>query len=90
MDSVNTALTSAVFGQQVSLLFMNAGVEHLRPAAGNDLEALRDYDIDEFYAQQQALETRQLIAANLQPQPHPVDEAGIAALLASQNCVLHF
>lgn len=89
-DSLDAALTGAVFGQEVSLLFMGAGVEHLPMASDNGLGALADYGIDTLYAERKALSARGLTAAALTPAPAAVGEPEIAALLASQHCVLHF
>lgn len=89
-DSLDVALTSAVFGQHVSLLLMGAGAEHLQAAADNGLGELADYGIDELYTQQQALEELPLNIADVAPATHSLDETQIGILLASQHCVLHF
>lgn len=89
-DSLDAALTSAVFGQQVSVLFMGAGVEHLQSAADNGLGDLQQYGIEELYAQQDALQRCQPATTAHLPALRAVDDAQIGALLALQHCVLHF
>lgn len=89
-NSLNAALTSVVFGQEVSLLFMGAGVRHLSAATDNGLMELADYGIDALYADRQALCIHGLTTATLTPAAAAVDGHQIAALLAAQDCVLHF
>jgi sulfur relay (sulfurtransferase) DsrF/TusC family protein len=65
-NSLDAALTSAVFGQQVSLLFMGNGVQHLLPAkedalvdsdqTTSDPERLEDYELQSYEIESYGIE----------------------------------
>ncbi|UTW13497.1 sulfurtransferase complex subunit TusC [Marinobacterium rhizophilum] len=99
-DALDTALTTAVFEQPVSMLFLDDGVYQLlqsqEPAAiqqknlGATLSALPMYDIDQLYACNCAMHNRGLVAEDCLLPVQLLDEDGIAQLIRSHDVVMSF
>jgi tRNA 2-thiouridine synthesizing protein C len=99
-DALDTALTTAVFEQPVSMLFLDDGVYQLLqaqgPAAiqqknlGATLSALPMYDIDQLYACSSAMHSRKLQPEDCLLPVQLLDGDGIAQLLRSHDVVMSF
>ncbi len=99
-DGLDVALTTAVFEQPLSLLYMADAVFQLLPnhkpqaiAQKNlsaTLAALEMYDIDQLYASQSALAERGIDPALLLLNVTVLDDAQIAQLIADHDLVMSF
>ncbi len=99
-DALDTALTTAVFEQPVSMLFLDDGVYQLlqaqQPAAiqqknlGATLSALPMYDIDQLYACDKALQNRGLQPEDCLLPVQRLDSNGIAELIRTHDVVMSF
>ena len=98
--ALDLAMAAAAFEQDVSLLFLGAGVSQLIAGQQSDaigekslekqLAALPLYDVDELYADADALQRYGLAASELSLPVQLLDTAGIAQLFASSDIVHHF
>jgi tRNA 2-thiouridine synthesizing protein C len=96
---LDMVLSTAVFEQQVNLVFMDDGVLQLqaaqRPAAidAKDLSAaltaLPIYDVESIYADAESLKQRGMEAANLIMQVKLCSAARITALIKESNVVFN-
>ena len=99
-DALDVALTTAVFEQPLSLLYMSDAVFQLLPdhkpqaiAQKNlsaTMAALEMYDIDKLYASKTALEERGIDPATLTLKITILDDTQIARLIADHDIVLSF
>nr|WP_067292238.1 sulfurtransferase complex subunit TusC [Marinobacterium profundum] len=99
-DALDTALTTAVFEQPVSMLFLDDGVYQLlqaqQPAGiqqknlGATLSALPMYDIDQLYVCDSALRSRGLGPDDCLLPVQLLDSNAIAQLIRNHDVVLSF
>lgn len=99
-EALDVALACAAFDQRAALLFLGDGVLQLLPAQraeaigqkplDKQLGALPLYDVDEIYAEADALRARGLDASDLALPAQCLDAGAIRALLAEQHVVLGF
>ena len=99
-DALDVALTTAIFEQPLSLLYMSDAVFQLLPdhkpqaiAQKNlsaTMAALEMYDIDKLYASRTALEERGINPASLTLKITILDDTQIARLIADHDLVLSF
>lgn len=99
-DALDTALTTAVFEQPVTMLFQGDGVFQL--LSGQDpggvqqknlaatLTALPMYDIDRLYVCARALAERGIEASDLVLPAVPLDAEGIAWLIRDHDVIMNF
>ena len=99
-ESLDAALAAAVFGQHVSLLFMDDGVWQLlkqqtpepqtKPNLANQWPAVEMYDIEHIYVEAQAMQQRGLDAEDLVVDTHWLNAEQISDLLEQQDVILSF
>lgn len=99
-DALDTALTTAVFEQPVSMLFLDDGVYQLLQAQqpggiqqknlGATLSALPMYDIDQLYACSNAMQSRGLGVDDCLLPVQLLDTDAIAQLIRTHDVVLSF
>jgi len=99
-DALDTALTTAVFEQPVTMLFQGDGVFQLlsdqQPGGVQQknlaatLSALPMYDIDRLYVCARALGERGLEVGDLVLPVVPLEPAGIAELIRNHDVVMNF
>lgn len=99
-EALDVAMATAAFDQPVAMLFLGDGVLQLSAGQHSDgigqkahdkqLSALPLYDIETLYVDAEALQTRQLNAADLILPVQVLDADKIAALFDSHDVVLGF
>lgn len=99
-EALDVALAAAAFDQPVALLFLGDGVLQLLPAQAAEaigqkaldkqLGALPLYDVNDIYADAEALQARQLDDAALALPVQRLTPPEIAALFAAHDVVLGF
>ncbi len=99
-EALDVALTYAAFDQAVALLFLDDGVLQLLPEQAPDaatqknvakiLQSLALYDIENVYADADAMQQRGVTAANSVLPVTAVNAAAIEALIAQHRTVLSF
>ncbi len=99
-EALDAAMAAAAFDQQVSLIFVGDGVWQLcrqqQPDAigqrsfEKQLALLPLYDVDQLYADAEALTQRKLSVDELSLPVRLLDGNAIAALLKQQDVVLSF
>jgi len=99
-DSLDLALASAVFDQEVTLLFMGDGVFQLLQSQAPDaihqkslaatLGALALYGIEKCYASREALEQRGLQESQLVVPCQLLDNHELTALFEQQDALFNF
>ena len=99
-EAVDIALAAAVFDQDISLLFTGDGVLQLlndqnpitieQKSQEKLLSALAMYDINNVYADDEALAARSIDIATLPAQPTTLNQKDIAALLLKADITLNF
>ncbi len=99
-EALDAALAAAAFDQSVAMLFLGDGVAQLLAAQHGErigqkthdkqLSALPLYDIETLYVDAEALQARQLNAADLILPVQSLSVPEISALLAKHDVVLEF
>lgn len=99
-EALDVAMAAAAFDQSVAMLFLGDGVLQLLNAQHGDaigqkshdkqLSALPLYDVDTLYVDAEALQARQLDAADLILPVQPLSTAEISALFTAHDVVLGF
>jgi len=100
LESLEVVLIGAAFEQDVSLAFLGDGVYQL--TKGQDTKALaiknfsptfralEDYDVTKLYVEQEALEARDLTAADLRVPVEVVSTERMAEIMDDQDVILSF
>lgn len=99
-ESLDVALVAAAFDQDISLAFLDDGVYQLVAHQRTDgigtknfspaYRALRDYDIEKIYVEQESLAARGLRVADLLVAVTVLTQPQMAQLMAAQDMVLSF
>ena len=97
--SLDAALATAVFEQQVNYLFMDDGVYQLlanqngepiqAKTLGNALETLELYGIEKVYVDKESMQARKLTAANLKIPVTELDSSAMRELVAQSDYVIN-
>ena len=95
-ETIDAALVAGVFDQEVSLLFRDAGVEHLitRPKKEDDtirnlLASLSDYDIKSLFVCNESLSARGFADSDLVIPATRVSNDEQATLIAQHQAVVN-
>ena len=100
LESLEVVLIGAAFEQDVSVAFMGDGVYQLtkgQDTKGVEMKnfsptygALEDYDVTKLYVEQDALQARGLVAADLVVAVEVVSAERLAEIMESQDVILSF
>ncbi len=100
LESLEVALITAAFEQDVSVVFLDDGVYQMKKGMQTKgiatknfsptYRALEDYDIDKLYVDADSLAARGLTAEDLVTEVKVVDSGTLAGLMAEQDVVLSF
>lgn len=100
LESLEVVLIGAAFDQDVSVAFLGDGVYQL--VKGEDTKgvemknfsptygALDDYDVNKLYVEQEAMQARGLVAADLVVPVEVVSTERMAEIMESQDVILSF
>ncbi|WP_432473682.1 sulfurtransferase complex subunit TusC [Amphritea sp. HPY] len=99
-DALDVALTTSVFEQPLSLLFMDDGIlqllpEHNTQAIGQknlsaNLAMLEMYDIDQLYASRRAFSERGIDPAMVQLKIELLEDNEVAGLIRQHDHIMSF
>jgi tRNA 2-thiouridine synthesizing protein C len=100
LESLEVVLIGAAFDQDVSMAFLGDGVYQLtrgQDTKGVEMKnvsptfgALEDYDVTKLYVEQEALQARGLVEADLVVPVEVVSAERMAEIMESQDVILSF